>query len=427
MGMGMGHRIFMGTGGRLRALLAAGLLAAAAVGPWAPGGTGAASAHTVTRGAAPPTATPRSVTVRWRRRGAPARPRAAPQVAVRRINGYQVGAYYFSGWSHGPNDNLTPLLTRGPLRRYEPLIGWYDDTQARVDRAIRQASAAGVTFFAFDWYDLARSPYATDRTLNEALGYYLRSRERARLNFALVFVDQAPFLPRARDWPGLVSTWTRYFKQPGYVRVGGKPLLIVFSPEHMRDIFGNSRGVRGALTYLRGQVKKAGLPSVTIAVGTTVTPRANPAHVAQLRGEGYDITTGYNYHAVGGETYRTPAPYSALVRENERMWDRVSKTYAQPYMPVITSGWDQRFSYREQKTAIVYAGRTPAQFYCYAAAARRWVDAHPGRTVKERIVMVFAWNELGEGGAIIPTKADGFAYADALRRAFAAKRAPTCR
>jgi len=403
------------------------------------GVTGTPSAATTpaaTTPAATATATPRATaTARPRATSTPTqspeptlpRPPKNFKATVRRTNGYEVGAYYFSGWSHGQNNNLTPILTRGPLSRYEPMISWYDDSQAQVDRNINQAVGAGINFFAFDYYDLGQSKYATDRTLNEALGYYLTSQQRARINFCLTFIDQAPFQPTARDWPRLVSTWIQYFKQPDYVRVNGKPLFIIFSPEHMRDIFGNSHGVLTALSYLRLQVSKAKLPGVTIAVGATVNPHANPNHVAQLKGEGYDITTGYNYHANGDEKYRKPVPYSALVQENRQMWDRVAKTYSQPYMPVITSGWDQRFSYREQKTAIIYAGRTPAQFGCYAAAARQWVDKNAKRTVKEKIVLIFAWNESGEGGAIIPTKADRGAYTDALSRVFNARTAPVCK
>ncbi len=101
-----------------------------------------------------------------------------PTPTVHRTNGYQIGTYYFSGWSHGPNNNLTPLLATSSLRKYEPLIGWYDDSQAQVDKNILQAAAAGINFFAFDWYDTARSPYATDKSLNEGLGFYLTSRQR---------------------------------------------------------------------------------------------------------------------------------------------------------------------------------------------------------------------------------------------------------
>jgi len=350
-----------------------------------------------------------------------------PKPTVHRTNGYEVGAYYFSGWSHAQNNNLTPLLLSQPFRRFEPVIGWYDDSQAQVDRNIQQASAVGINFFSFDFYDTARSRYATDKTLNEALGYYLTSSQRYRMNFAVTFIDQAPFVPRAGEWPGLVKTWIALFRQPDYVRVNGKPLFTVFSPEHMREIFGSSKSVAAALAYLRSQAVKAGLPGVTIAVGATLVPNFNMGRVGQLRVEGYDVMTGYNYHAVGGEKYRKAVPYSRLVQENRQMWDRVARNIARPYIPVITSGWDQRFSYREQKTAIIYAGRTPSQFACYATAARRWVDANATRTVKEKIVMVFAWNEIGEGGHIIPTGAERYGYTDALHTAFTAHSAPGCR
>jgi len=353
------------------------------------------------------------------------RPITLPKPVVHRTNGYQVGAYYFSGWTHAPNNNLTSLLLNGPLRKYEPLIGWYDDAQQLVDQNIMQASNAGINFFAFDYYDTARSPYNTDRALNEGLTFYLHSALRSRMNFCLNFIDQNPFEPKASQWPQLVSVWLSYFKQPDYVRVGGKPLFIIFSPEHMRDIFGSSRNVHRALDYLRARARAYGLPGVTVAVGASLAVKYNSSRIPQLRGEGYDVLTGYNYHSFGGENYRQPVPYDRLVQENRQMWDRNLK-YGQPYFPVVTSGWDQRFSAREQSTAIIYSGRTPQKFACYVGAARRWVDTHPRNTVKEKIIMVFAWNETGEGGEIIPTRADRYAYTSALNGAIMARTAPNC-
>jgi hypothetical protein len=331
---------------------------------------------------------------------------------------YEVGAYYFSGWSHAPNNNLTPLLT-GPLHASEPLIGWYDDSQGQVDKTIAQAEATGVDFFAFDWYDIARSPYVTDKTLNEALDFYLTSRGPHRLRFCLNFVDFPPFMPKATDWPALVTRWvTHYLGRPDYERVNGKPLFIVFSPELMRSIFGGSAGVHHALDLLRSRARAAGLPGVTVAMAATVAPFFNSATVQALNADGYDVATGYNYHGGGAEQYGVPVPYKRLVEENVAMWSRVATHVHLPYMPVITSGWDQRFSARQQRTAIIYAGRTPAQLACYAVLARHWIDTHPAQTVRDHIVLVFAWNEIGEGGAIIPNHRDGYAYANAVRTVF---------
>jgi Glycosyltransferase WbsX len=330
---------------------------------------------------------------------------------------YEVGTYYFSGWSHGPNDNLNPLL----MRRYqtsEPLIGWYDDTQTAVDQSIAQAADAGIDFFAFDWYDIARSPYPTDRTLNEGLAFYLSSAQRYRLKFCLLYADHAPFLPLVSEWPGLIDTWIWYFKQPDYERVAGKPLFIVFNPDNLRQIFGSSAAVRAALDLLRARARAAGLPGVTVAAAAAVPPHANPTHAQQLIADGYDLTTGYNYRGMGGERYNVPAPYRDLVDENVAMWDRVAAQIHVPYMPVITSSFDLRYSIRDQQNAIIYAGRTPRQFACYAVLARHWIDTHPAQTTQERVVLVYAWTEIGEGGAIIPSRGDGYTYAYAVRTVF---------
>ncbi len=336
---------------------------------------------------------------------------------------YEVGAYYFSGWSHGQNNNINPLLTR-TFAGSEPLTGWYDDTQQEVDQTVKQAADAGIGFFAFDWYDIALSSSQTDRTLNEALGFYLRSPQRPRLKFALMYVDQAPFIPvngkllTQEQWAGLVKTWIGYFKMPGYVQVGGKPLFIVFSPEHLLDIMGGPPNVRKALDYLRAQARAAGLPGVTVAVCATVAPHSNPGHTAEIVQSGYDMATGYNYHSLGKEKYRAVTPYDALVRENMGVWNRAPERMKLPYMPVVTSGWDQRYSIREQATAIIYGPRTPQKFACFAVQARHWIDTHPTETPAERIVMIFAWNEIGEGGAIIPTHQDSYAYANAVHTVF---------
>jgi hypothetical protein len=34
------------------------------------------------------------------------------------------------------------------------------------------------------------------------------------------------------------------------------------------------------------------------------------------------------------------------------------------------------------------------------------MDQHPEQTTKERLVLIYAWNEFGEGGYIAPTKGD---------------------
>ena len=47
----------------------------------------------------------------------------------------------------------------------------------------------------------------------------------------------------------------------------------------------------------------------------------------------------------------------------------------------------------------------------------RWIDAHPEQTTKDRLALVYAWNEMGEGGWLVPCRDDpDGAYLKAIRR-----------
>ena len=49
---------------------------------------------------------------------------------------------------------------------------------------------------------------------------------------------------------------------------------------------------------------------------------------------------------------------------------------------------------------------TPEQFQDFLCSAIDWMDEHPEQTTAERLVLIYAWNEFGEGGYIAPTKGD---------------------
>ena len=61
---------------------------------------------------------------------------------------------------------------------------------------------------------------------------------------------------------------------------------------------------------------------------------------------------------------------------------------------------------------------------CFALAiatalesAVEWMNRHPDQTTAERIVLLYAWNEFGEGGYLTPTKGDpNGAYLDVVKR-----------
>jgi hypothetical protein len=86
-------------------------------------------------------------------------------------------------------------------------------------------------------------------------------------------------------------------------------------------------------------------------------------------------------------------------------------------MPAITVGWDRRpweDPSKPQTQAVYYPDRTPLQTTDFVRQAIRWLNDHADKTTKERILLLYAWNENGEGGYLTPTKGLGDTYLKAV-------------
>jgi hypothetical protein len=92
-----------------------------------------------------------------------------------------------------------------------------------------------------------------------------------------------------------------------------------------------------------------------------------------------------------------------------------------PYVPAVTTGWDMRPWEKPdlpaERQSVYYPDRTPQAVGQFVERAVNWLDRHPDRTLRERLVLLYAWNENGEGGYLTPTKADGDAYLKAVEAA----------
>lgn len=77
-----------------------------------------------------------------------------------------------------------------------------------------------------------------------------------------------------------------------------------------------------------------------------------------------------------------------------------------PRIPCVSVGWDPRPWENAQRGSWYYTGRTPEKFAAHLRELVSWMDTHPEQCTPERYAVVFAWNELGEGGWLVPTKGD---------------------
>lgn len=311
-----------------------------------------------------------------------------------------VGVYYFDGWS-GKSERwqddpawtaLHPPthLTKRMLEEFadrEPIWGWRDDSLEIVQRQIDLAADHGIAFFAFCWYwnsdpaKLAQDPKHT------GLHLFLKAANNRRLKFCLLVANHAGFLFQgAGQWQKAAEGWLAYWKHPQHITVEGRPLVIIFNPRNAD---------RAGLARLQETARRAGLPGVAIAGcgGGDVK-------------DGFTHTTHYNI-VPGYAGTSEPHKYAELVQAHQRAW-RGSRE--QPHIPTLSVGWDKRpwegADGLGQKPGSYFPDRTPEQLAAALESAIAWMDQHPDQTTAERIVLLYAWNEFGEGGYLAPTKGD---------------------
>jgi len=330
-------------------------------------------------------------------------------------NKMTVGAYYFGGWAgrhelaEDPKEawarNAPTHLTRRMIEEFperEPVWGWRDDSIAIMEQQIDLAADHGLAFFAFCWYwhDDAKSineEAISDDPKHTSLELFLKAKNNHRMKFCLLVANHQGFaIKGAEHWKQAADFWMRYLTHPQYLTVGGKPLLIIFNP---------SGGDKDGLTYLQEAARKAGLPGVAITGCENPPLEMGYAYRTQ-----YAVVPGW---ARGPERHE----YAELVAANRAAW---SGSREQPCIPIVMCGLDRRPwegpTGQNQEPGWYYPDRTPEQFANLVVDAVEWMDKHPEQTTPERIVLIYAWNEFGEGGYIAPTKGDpDGSYLKALR------------
>jgi len=329
----------------------------------------------------------------------------------------KAGAYYFDGWTGAYPYHITERLTTEFFDR-EPVWGWRDDSLEIVEQQIDYAADNGLSFFAFDWY----YPEAEEKEtpLNTGLEIYLQAKNKNRLEFCLLVANHGGYRIGQEEWDAVCDIWIPLMKEPTHLKVNGEPLLIFFAPWELHWKFGGSKGVKKAFESLREKARAAGLKGVAIAGCFNPCSPHGPIGLDDLAASGYSSFTGYNYHGYMNKGPEKIQAFANMVEGHEDVWKKFAEQSACPHIPVVTCGWDKRAmespDVSKEKMQVYYPDTTVPQVADFVDRAIRWMDEHPDKTTTERLLMLFAWNEYGEGGYIAPTKTHGDAYLKAIHK-----------
>jgi lipopolysaccharide biosynthesis protein len=194
---------------------------------------------------------------------------------------------------------------------------------------------------------------------------------------------------------------------PRYIRVNGRPLLMVYRPEKLPDM-------RATADRWRNHFERAGYGNPFLVM-PEVFGNTDPARFGMDASAGFPPhkcgwVTGRRCHVLGRLARLADPTYSGLVFTYDSMMRTAltnlnNPTSEWPLFPGVCPGWD---NHPRKSAGVVFHGATPHKYGSWLRAACEYtLQRNPP---EERIVFVNAWNEWAEGAHLEPDRHFGYAY-----------------
>ena len=306
------------------------------------------------------------------------------------------------------------------LGHYQPRLpgdlGFYDLRQREVlAQQVGLAKGAGVHAFCFHYYW-----FAGKRLLEKPIELYLAD-PTLDLPFALCWAnenwtrrwdgDETDVLMAQKHSPeddeAVFEDMARYIRDPRYLRVGGKPVLVLYRPEILPD-------AKATTDRWRAKARAMGLGELRLLCTTAFG-------FQDYAGHGFDGIIDFPPHAiVEGEITKAVTPlhenftgkvydYPAVVRHKLSELSRVDAAYVPGVMP----GWDNQA--RKPWAGHAFHNADPESYLTWLSGAlTHAVARHPKG---EAMVFVNAWNEWAEGAHLEPDQRFGHGWLEAVKNA----------
>ncbi|HSW46967.1 MAG TPA: glycoside hydrolase family 99-like domain-containing protein, partial [Phycisphaerae bacterium] len=313
---------------------------------------------------------------------------------------YQIGIYYFPGWS--PDQIIWKQQADMPER--DSLLGWYEEGRPEVaDWHIKWAVENGLSFFVYDWY-WRDGQEKLGAALNEG---FLKARYNGLMKFAIMWANHKPFSSHTREQLLAVTDYwiEHYLRRPNYLTVDGKPYVSFFSPEELLTNLGSPEKVGEVFEAMRERVRTAGLPGLHFGAIET----SGPIEYETLKKAGFDSITAYNYFRTG--TTVAHSLYRQYLIGCRTKWEHARRADVLPYIPLMGIGWDGPVWYDPRSDRR--RGRRTEDLAEGLAQLKSFLDETGGR-----MAILEAWNEFGEGSYIEPNLEFGFGDVEAVRGVF---------
>lgn len=323
-------------------------------------------------------------------------------------------------------------------KHYQPKVpadlGYYDlrlpSVREQQAELAREAGVSGFLYWHY-WFGNGR------RLLSEVFQEVLDSG-KPDFPFALAWANHPWYkkswasntnsdeLLLAQTYPGIDDAREHFefllkaFKDPRYIKIDGKPFLLIFHPKKLPDLY---------IRQFRKWTVEAGFKGLYL-VANVIDPNET---LQDYQNRGYEAVTynnicNYQMHFFSemNPLHRIVVRIYRIIKEKLTGMPHLATDYGkhckefisekdkeEDVIPEIFPNWDH--SPRSgRKCGPIFYNCEPKYFYEHVKTA---VEAVKSKPIEKRILILKSWNEWGEGNYMEPDLKYGHGYIDALRRA----------
>jgi hypothetical protein len=323
---------------------------------------------------------------------------------------YLVGAHYYVWYpSNFAQGYLRAVLTPPQA----PALGEYDSRNpAIVERQISLAVAHGIDFFTVDWWPNRPSQ-------NEAIDSgLLRASNIGKIRFCIFYessdlgdsqnANGIVFDTATKDRfvSDMVTIARRYFSHPSYLRIDGRPTVVLYITREARGLFPQ------AMREMRRALAAEGYDPFVIGdeiFWAVIEANEDPSAAARVTADPqvsrirlFDAITAYNLYLERRPRHRGYGSASDFVRDSVKLYRRYRDASPIPIIPDVIPGFNDRASRPDLDHFVIprrWTADAPEGSFFAEAIERIGKPLADGRL---RTILITSWNEWNEDTAIEP-------------------------
>jgi hypothetical protein len=238
------------------------------------------------------------------------------------------------------------------------------------------------------------------------------------MKFTIEYVNHPPFgITSEGDWEQACREWCGIMKDPNYLRIDDRPVFKIHGLQFFVEQSGGTRQASERVEMLRRIAKESGLNDPLISSGITSGPM-----LSREKAEPFDFLT--TYMDVPNVPRRAELyPYQTLLKLATDLWSNAATNSPKPYVPYLPAGWDPR-PWKDPRASFEMPTR--AEWLAALESALKAMDENerltiPSKSGPVKMLLIYAWNEFGEGGIVAPTEGRAEMMLEGIREIFGQK------